>query len=302
MNPSLQKFAISGTRRRSIPEAKLLGRSNSAQPITSSIYARRIHIRLTLRSAHSTHPDRPARQAANLTTEQFNSVYRADPADLEKITAWAKANEPTYSKAARRSGVCRCREAFKISSGLFPWNEASTNIRKTGSIAVAKAKFTSPRSCSESSMGYSVYLHAGWAVRGDGVTLSGGCRRIPLNTALLQTNLRDSFPGSSFPPQVAQLYSYPRTWTAPNRTSRYLLSTCAPSPDRRRRRQHGAYDRLEQVLAEIAGDYERHRQGPDDDLVIIMSRRGGHSMEVMMKLLGHNIAASRSGGMKLVKC
>src|SRR5271166_6158412 len=92
MNPS-NVFAIPGSRRPAIPEAKLLGRSNPAQRISLSIYARQNPHppEAAVRSLDALSTDLPGKRRY-LSNEQFNAVYGADPADLEKIATWAKAN------------------------------------------------------------------------------------------------------------------------------------------------------------------------------------------------------------------
>src|SRR5258708_30834411 len=93
MSTNSHSIAVQGSNRPPVAEARLLRKSDLKQRIRISIYSRR-----------NPNPSANALQLVDeistqlpgkrryLDNDQFNSVYGADPADLDKIAAWAKAN------------------------------------------------------------------------------------------------------------------------------------------------------------------------------------------------------------------
>jgi len=93
-NKPTEMIAITGSTRRAVPEAKLIKKSDQTARIKVSIYARQNP------AAPGKNPLAPdvmnntlPGQRHYLSDEEFNSTFGADPADLEKIAAWAKTNK-----------------------------------------------------------------------------------------------------------------------------------------------------------------------------------------------------------------
>src|SRR6202007_2332132 len=93
-NKPTEMIAITGSARRAVPEAKLIKKSDQTARIEVSIYARQNPAApaknpLTPDAMNNTLPG----QRHYLTDEEFNSTFGADPADLDKIAAWAPPNQ-----------------------------------------------------------------------------------------------------------------------------------------------------------------------------------------------------------------
>jgi kumamolisin len=229
MNPSLQKFAIPGSRRPSIPEAKLLGRSNPAQRITLSIYARQNSHPpdATVRSLDALRTDLPGKRRY-LTSEQFNSVYGADPADLEKIAIWAKANRLDVlesSVPARRvrveGAIHDIERAFSLELNEYQHPKDGQYRGREGEVHVPSELF----GIVDGVFGLDT-RRVGRPRR-----RRSALRSVALNS--LQSTSSSPFPGSFFPPQVAQLYNYPANLDGSKQNIAIFAFNGAPSPDPR---------------------------------------------------------------------
>ncbi len=229
MNPTTQAFAIPGSRRPSIPEAKILGRSNPAERITVSIYARQNPHPpdATVRSLDALRTGLPA-QRRYLTTEEFNSVYGADPADLEKIATWAKANQLDVvenSAPARRmqvqGSIQNIERAFSVELNEYQHPQDGQYRGREGEIHVPAELFGIIDGV------FGLDTRRVGRPRRRRVTT----RRVSLDS--LDTAFANPFPGSFFPPQVAQLYSYPANLDGRQQNIAIFAFNGAPSPDPR---------------------------------------------------------------------
>ncbi len=230
MNPSVPKFAIPGSRRPSIPEAKLLGRSNPAQRITLSIYARQNPNppEATLRSLDALRTDLPG-QRRYLTGEEFNSVYGADSADLAKIAAWAKANQLNVlesSAPTRRvqveGTIQNVERAFSLELNEYQHPQDGQYRGREGEVHVPSELF----GIVDGVFGLDTRRVGRPRRRNMG-------RSVSLDSASLQNKLSNPFPGSFFPPEVAQLYSYPANLDGSKQNIAIFAFNGAGSPDPR---------------------------------------------------------------------
>ena len=229
MNPSTHTFAIPGSRRPSIPEAKLLGRSNPAQRINLSIYARQNPHPLdaTVRSLDALSADLPGKRQY-LSTEQFESVYGADPADLDKIATWARANKLDVVESSvpmRRvqvqGSVQDIERAFSLELNEYQHPHGAQYRGREGEIHVP-----------------SELLGVVEGVFGLDTRQVGRPRRRRsalggVSLASVKGTPGSPFPGSFFPPQVADLYSYPGNLDGSNQNIAIFAFNGAPSPDPR---------------------------------------------------------------------
>ena len=230
MNPSVQKIAIPGSRRPSIPQAKLLGRSNPAQRITLSIYARQNPNppEAAVRSLDALRTDLPG-QRRYLTGEEFNSVYGADPADLAKIAAWAKANQLDVVESnapTRRVQVAgtiqNVERAFSVELNEYQHPQDGQYRGREGEIHVPSELF----GIVDGVFGLDTRRVGRPRRRNTG-------RSVWLDSASLQNKLSNPFPGSFFPPEVAQLYSYPANLDGSKQNIAIFAFNGAGSPDPR---------------------------------------------------------------------
>ncbi len=229
MNPSNHVFAIPGSRRPSIPEAKLLGRSNPVQQISLSIYARQNPHppEAAVRSLDALSTDLPGKRRYP-SNEQFNAVYGADPADLEKIATWAKANKLDVVETSvpmRRlqvqGAIQDVERAFSLELNEYQHPQDGQFRGREGEVHVPAELFGIV----------------------DGVfgldTRRVGHPRRRRNTARvaaldsLKTTPGNPFPGAFFPPQVAELYSYPANLDGAKQNIAVFAFNGTPSPDPR---------------------------------------------------------------------
>ncbi len=217
MNPSLQKFAIPGSRRPPIPEAKLLGRSSPAQRITLSIYARQNPRppATSVRALDALSADLPG-QRRYLDAEEFNSVYGADPADLETIAAWAKANgldvlqtSVPMRRVQVQGTIQNVEQAFSVELNEYQHPKDGRYRGREGELQVPSDLFGVV----------------------DGV-FGLDTRKVgrPRRRRSISPN---AFPGSFLPPEVAELYSYPANLDGAKQNIAILAFNGAGSPDPR---------------------------------------------------------------------
>lgn len=232
MNPSTHTYAIPGSRRPSIPEAKLLGRSNPAQRITLSIYARQNPHppAATLRSIDALSTELPGKRRY-LSKEEFNSVYGADPADLEKIAAWATANKLSVLQTSvpmRRvqvqGTIQDIEHAFSIELNEYQHPQDGQYRGREGEVHVPADLI----GVVEGVFGLDT-RRVGHPRRRRGVLRTASLDSVTSTSA-------NPFPGAFFPPQVAQLYNYPSNLDGSKQNIAIFAFNGAPSPD-----PHGGY-------------------------------------------------------------
>src|SRR5580692_3721823 len=211
--------AIPGSSRSAVPEAKLIGKSDYKAQIEVSIYARQ---KPTV--AGGTGPtldelnSKPPGQRHYLTGADFNASFGADPADLESIAEWAKANELKVldsSVPKRRvlvqgtiGDVCK---AFGTELKEYRQAEGSHFRGRVGSLhvpahlsGVVQAVFgldTRPVGRPRNRRGNFE------PVKVETVVSKGRGKRRDVTLAIPAS----PFQGAFFPPTVAQLYDYPQT-------------------------------------------------------------------------------------------
>ncbi|HTC33997.1 MAG TPA: S53 family peptidase [Bryobacteraceae bacterium] len=234
MNPANQVFAIPGSRRPSIPEAKLLGRSNPAQRINLSIYAREnphppeSAVRsLDALSLDALSNDLPGKRQY-LSNEEFNSTYGADPADLEKIATWAKANKLDVVETSvpmRRvqveGAIQDVERAFSLELNEYQHPQDGHFRGREGEVHVPAELF----GIVDGVFGLDT-RRVGRPRRHRNTT-----RLVALDT--LKTTAVNPFPGAFFPPQVAELYNYPANLDGSKQNIAVFAFNGAPSPDPR---------------------------------------------------------------------
>lgn len=92
MTPRAHMVPISGSYRAAVPQARLIGKSNPSEQIQVSIYARQNPGSYgTTRTLEQSSLEVPGKKY--MTGSEFNQEFGADPEDLTRITAWARANK-----------------------------------------------------------------------------------------------------------------------------------------------------------------------------------------------------------------
>jgi kumamolisin len=289
--------AIPGSSRSAVPEAKLIGKSDYKAQIEVSIYARQ---KPTV--AGGTGPtldelnSKPPGQRHYLTGADFNASFGADPADLESIAEWAKANKLKVldsSVPKRRvlvqgtiGDVCK---AFGTELKEYRQAEGSHFRGRVGSLhvpahlsGVVQAVFgldTRPVGRPRNRRGNFE------PVKVETVVSKGRGKRRDVTLAIPAS----PFQGAFFPPTVAQLYDYPQTDDGSGENVAIFAFNGGGSPDPR-----GGYS-----LAALQNYYENVLggktpaiknivvQGPGNDPgpdTQASSQRGDSTGEVMLDM------------------
>ena len=197
-----------------------------------------------VRSLDALRTDLPG-QRRYLTGEEFNSVYGADPADLAKIAAWAKANQLDVvesSAPTRRvqveGTIQNVERAFSLELNEYQHPQDGQYRGREGEIHVPSELF----GIVDGVFGLDTRRVGRPRRRNTG-------RSVWLDSASLQNKLSNPFPGSFFPPEVAQLIQLSRQ---PGR-----LETEHRDIRLQRRRQSGSSRRLQP-----SGAGDLFREGP----------------------------------------
>jgi kumamolisin len=238
---SKDRVTIPGSTRSAVPNAKRLGKSDYKAKIKVSIYARQ---KPTLAGETRSPLDElgtklPA-QRDYLKGDAFNAAFGADPADLEKIAQWAKANKLTVldsSVPKRRvlvegsiGGICKAfgteldeyehptRGRFRgrvgplelpaelsgIVQGVF-----GLDTRPVGRPRNRRGNFEPVTVEAVLSKGKGKARHVAFAVPAS------------------------PFKGAFFPPTVAELYNYPQPGNGPQQNVAVFAFNGGGSPDPR---------------------------------------------------------------------
>jgi len=214
-----EMIAIPGSDRPAVPQAKLIRKSDAGSQIKVSIYARQ-------------NPAAPGKSPAPLdelssqlpaernylSDDEFNSTFGADPADLDKIAAWAKASKLKVldrSVAKRRvlveGKIGDISKAFNVQLNEYEHPETGRFRGRVGQIHVPADLF----GIVQGVFGLDTRLVGRPRFRRGNVQ--------PLDFETLRSNVKGKargaalaspaspFPGAFFPRDVAQLYNYPST-------------------------------------------------------------------------------------------
>ncbi len=94
MPEASRMIPIAASKRLPMPDAKLLGKSNTSQTIRVSIYVRRNPKPNagTAQALEKVSAELPGKRHY-FTSDEFNRSFGADPADLEKVANWAGQNK-----------------------------------------------------------------------------------------------------------------------------------------------------------------------------------------------------------------
>jgi len=216
---SVAKVILPGSTRHAVPQAKLLKKSDPKSRIQVSIYAR----------PNPTPPgkspsplddlnDKLPAQRNYLSDAEFNSTFGANPEDLAKIAAWAKASnlkvvsedvpsrrilvDGTIADVSKAFGV-QLNEYEHPETGRFRGREGQIHI-PADLLGIVEGVF-------------------GLDTRVVGHTRLRKANIAPVDFETLGTKTRarargtaspaNPFPGSFFPTDVAQLYNYPTAFT-----------------------------------------------------------------------------------------
>jgi kumamolisin len=209
---------LPGSRRKAVPVARLIGKSDPNQQIAVSVYVRR-------------NPDPPAEvvnkvarlarqlpgQREVITNEEFNTMYGADPADVKRVVDWAESaglKAVDQSLAKRRIKVegtihsvqlalnIQLNEYEHPSEGRFRGREGDVHIPAALAGIITGIYGLDTRKVGDERLRKINGRVADW--KSFKTPAKKRARALPALS--MPTN---KWPGTFFPPQVAQLYQYP---------------------------------------------------------------------------------------------
>lgn len=295
-NKPTEMIAITGSTRRAVPEARLIKKSDQSARIKVSIYARQNPAApgknpLAPDATNNTLPG----QRHYLSNEEFNSTFGADPADLDKIAAWAQTNKLKVldqSVSKRRvlveGTIGDISKAFNLQLNEYEHPKTGRFRGRVGEIHVPADLFgvvqgvygldTRPvgqprrRRGNFQPMDFkTLQPHAKGKVRG-----------------MAKASLANPFPGTFFPWELSELYNYPEKLTGANQNVA-IFAFNGDSPD-----PHGGYKlaALQNYFEKVLGGKTPQIkdvvvQGPGNDPgpdTQASSQRGDSTGEVMLDM------------------
>jgi kumamolisin len=208
---------LPGSTRKRVPSAKLIAKSDPNQKITVSLYVRR---------NPNPPPDVLQKVAAfrtqlpgereKITNDQFNSIYGADPADLKKVADWVKTaglKVTDLSVSKRRlkveGTIGAIEKAFQIElneyqhpqDGRFRGREGDVHIPSELLGVISGVYGLDTRKVGDERLRKLSSRSADWR------EFKKSTKKARLVDGF--ASLTNKWPGTFFPPQVAQLYQYP---------------------------------------------------------------------------------------------
>ncbi len=216
-----EMMAIPGSNRPAVPQAKLLKKSDPGSRIKVSIYVRQNPTApgKSLSPLDELNSKLPA-ERHYLSGDEFDSTFGADPADLDKIAAWAKASKLKVldrSVPKRRvlveGTIGDISKAFGVQLNEYDHPESGRFRGRVGQIHVPADLF----GIVQGVFGLDTRLVGRPRLR------KGNVQPVDFETlgssgkgkarALALASPASPFPGTFFPRDVAQLYGYPDTFT-----------------------------------------------------------------------------------------
>lgn len=218
---AVEMMALPGSNRPAVPQAKLLRKSDPASRIKVSIYARRNPAApgKSLSPLDELNSQLPA-ERNYLSEQEFNSTFGADPADLDKIAAWAEVNRLKVldrSVAKRRvlveGTIGDISKAFGVQLNEYEHPQSGRFRGRVGQIHVPSDLF----GIVQGVFGLDTRLVGHPRIRRGNVQPVDFETLRPSRQAkvrdLAQASAASPFPGTFFPRDVAQLYNYPDGFT-----------------------------------------------------------------------------------------
>ncbi|MGA3188814.1 MAG: S53 family peptidase [Bryobacteraceae bacterium] len=217
--PDVTKMiSLPGSTRKAMPGAKLLRKSDVAERIKVSVFVRRNPNppAKAVSSAAALSAELPSKRKA-LTKAEFNAVYGADPADLERVEAWAaksklKVLDPSVAKRRimmegtiddiQRAFGVQLNEYEHPTQGHFRGREGDVKIPSDLAGVIEGVFGLDTRRVGQSRRRKIAGRRVSWETLKATPPAKGA-------THPTLATLSNQWPGTFFPPQVSELYSYP---------------------------------------------------------------------------------------------
>jgi kumamolisin len=244
MSAGGQRVAIRGSNRPCAENAKLLGKADDHKRIKISVYLRpNPQSSAVARRASDAMDAQLPGQRKYLSDSDFGAVYGADPADLDKVAAWAKQHKLTVldkSVAKRRIqlegsigdlsaalGVA-LKEYEHAKFGRYRGREGEIFVPAELSDIITGVFGLDTRPLGHSRRRRASAAPVAWETLKSEPQAQGKGRATASSIAV-----SNPFPGTFFPPQVAQLYNYPPTLDGSGENIAVFAFNGPPSPDPR---------------------------------------------------------------------
>jgi kumamolisin len=242
MPDQTQKSALPGSTRKPMPGATLVSQSEPSARIKVSIYVRRNPNppAAAVESAAAIKTQLPGLRKA-LTPSEFNGIYGADPADLDQVEAWAvKAKLKVVDKSVAKRRILvegtigDIQQAFDVQLNEYKHPEHGQFRGRVGEIhvpnelaGVVEGVFgLDTRRVGESRRKKIEGRKASWEKLKATAPAKDG------KPAAL-AKLSNQWPGTFFPPEVAELYAYPAQFDGTGQNIAIFSFNGPPSPDPR---------------------------------------------------------------------
>ncbi|HVS35791.1 MAG TPA: S53 family peptidase [Gemmataceae bacterium] len=262
---------LAGSQRPAVPGARLLQKSDPNQQIKVSIYARRNPNRLAaaLPSMEALNAELPG-QRRYFTNQQFNLAYGADPADLEKIAAWARSKNLRVLESSvpkRRvlveGTIQNISEAFGVQLNDFEQPQAGRYRGREGQIYLP----SEVHDLIEGVFGLDTRPVGRSRLRRSGAAPARLDGLKPAGESTARVNVANPWPGTFFPPEVAQLYDYPADLDGGGENVAVFAFNGAPEGD-----PHGGYS-----LPALKSYFERVLGGPTPSITDVVVQGPGNN-------------------------
>jgi kumamolisin len=244
MSASVQKVAIRGSNLVCAENAKVLGKADDQKRIKISIYLRPNPqpTALARRASDAMDAQLPG-QRKYLNDRDFDEVYGADPAELDKVAAWAKQHKLTVvdkSLTKRRLQVegsigdvsaafgVELKEYEHAKLGRYRGREGEIFVPAELSDIITGVFGLDTRPLGHSRRRRSSAAPVAWETLKAQPAAHGKGRAMASSIAV-----SNPFPGTFFPPQVAQLYNYPANLDGSGVNIAVFAFNGPPSPDPR---------------------------------------------------------------------
>ncbi len=257
MAKSSKMIAVAGSNRPPLDGAKLLRKTDPKKSITVSMYLRtNPNMTSQARSTIATLSEQPPQERRYLSKPQLGAMFGADPREMQAVEDWAKSCKlkVVEADAAKRrvkvsGSVAAIDKVFDVQLNDYRHPDGYEFRGREGQVHVPESLFgivesvlgLDTRRVGRSRLRRPVMPKSEWQKIAAGKARS----RHPTGSGS-----SDPWPGTFFPPQVAELYDYPSSLTGKGQNVAIMSFNGAPDGN-----PHGGYSAaaLKTYFANVLG-------------------------------------------------
>ena len=244
MPNSSKMIAISGSNRPPLSGAKLMRKTDPKKSITVSVYLRsNPHMTSQARDTVATLSEQPPQERRYLSKPQLAATFGADPQEMQAVEDWAKSCKlkVVEADAAKRrvkvsGSVAAINKAFDVQLNDYRHPDGYEFRGREGQVHVPESLFgvvesvlgLDTRRVGRSRLRRAVMPKVEWQ------KIAASKARSHHPTGSGPSN---PWPGTFFPPQVAELYNYPPSLTGKGQNIAIMSFNGAPDGN-----PHGGYN------------------------------------------------------------